>query len=308
VYDKLPMAGGLMAFVIPKYRIPLENILEGVKDLEENFGVKFNLSVKVCHESGYEEGDELSKTSKDLQELCSEYNAVLIATGTWKSHKLNIEGEDSKNVTSALRFLLDLHLHDMGLARSGLPRLGRVIVIGGGLSAIDAAEESLLRGAQEVYLVYRRTKKEAPAGEFEVNRLIGMGVNWIELAAPIRIMAEDGIAKEVKFQRMKLAEPDEKGRPKPVPIPGSEFTLEADTIVVAVGERPTNPLSGDLAKYVGEDGRIIVDQSFRIPGTNIFAAGDVVTGPSKVGRAVEHGLFAAKTIDELISAGKLSGG
>ncbi|MGY0287717.1 MAG: FAD-dependent oxidoreductase [Candidatus Methanodesulfokora washburnensis] len=308
VYDKLPMAGGLMAFVIPKYRIPLENIQEGVKDLEENFGVKFNLSVKVCSGENYEEGDELSKTRKDLHELCNEYNAVLIATGTWRSYKLNIAGENSSNVISALRFLLDLHLHDMHLTEGNLPKLGRVVVIGGGLSAIDAAEESLLRGAQEVYLVYRRTKKEAPAGEFEINRLIGMGVKWIELAAPVSIIAEDDIAREVRFQRMKLGEPDETGRPKPVPIPGSEFSLEADIIVIAVGERPTHPLSGDLAKYVGENGRITVDQSFRIPGTNIFAAGDVATGPSKVGRAVEHGLFAARTIDELISTGKLLGG
>lgn len=308
VYDKLPMAGGLMAFVIPKYRIPLENILEGVKDLEENFGVRFNLSIKVSHGNNYEEGDELSKARKDLQELRSEYDAVLIATGTWKSYKLNIDGENSKNVIPALRFLLDLHLHDMGLAEGSLPKLGKVVVIGGGLSAIDAAEESLLRGAQEVYLVYRRTKKEAPAGEYEVNKLIGMGIKWIELAAPVSIVAENDVAKEVKFQRMKLGELDETGRPKPVPIPGSEFSLEADTVVIAVGERPTHPLSGDLARYVGEDGRIIVDQSFRIPGTNIFAAGDVATGPSKVGRAVEHGLFAARTIDELISSGKLLGG
>lgn len=308
VYDKLPMAGGLMAFVIPKYRIPLENVLEGVKDLEENFGVRFNLSVKVCCRDDYEEGDELSRTRIDLNELCSKYSAVLIATGTWRSYKLNIAGEDSRNVLPALRFLLNLHLHDMGLAEGSPPKLGRVVVIGGGLSAIDAAEESLLRGAQEVYLVYRRTKKEAPAGEFEVNRLVGMGVKWIELAAPLSIVAEDGIAREVRFQRMRLGEPDETGRPKPVPIPGSEFSLEADTVVIAVGERPTHPLSGDLARYVGEDGRITVDQSFRIPGTNIFAAGDVATGPSKVGRAVEHGLFAARTIDELISSGKLSGG
>jgi len=305
VYDKLPLPGGMMSFAIPKYRIPLDAIMEGVEDLQNNFGVKFHLSTKVMCGERHDEGDELAKASIDLTKLMESYNAVLIATGTWRSRRLGVPGDDAENVVSALEFLLRLNLSRLGFLESRLGSFRRVVVIGGGLSAIDAAEESLLSGAQEVYLVYRRTIKEAPAGEYEVGRLVRLGVKWIELAAPKAIVVENGKARAVEFQRMKLGEPDETGRPRPVPIPGSEFTLDADLVIAAIGEVPTPPLTpncGDLAKYVGKDGRILVDRNYRIPGTNVFAAGDVVTGPSKIGQATKQGLEAAREVDRLLSA------
>jgi glutamate synthase (NADPH/NADH) small chain len=305
VYDKLPLPGGMMTFAIPKYRIPLDSVMEGVEDLQKNFGVKFYLSTKVVCGERHDEGDELARSTVDLTKLVEGYNAVLLATGTWRSRRLGVPGEDAENVMSALEFLLKLNLGRLGFSEGRLGSFRRVVVVGGGLSAIDAAEESLLSGAQEVYLVYRRTIKEAPAGEYEVNRLVRLGVRWIELAAPKSIVVENGRAKAVEFQRMKLGEPDESGRPRPVPIPGSEFTIEADLVIAAIGEIPTPPLApncGDLAKYVGRDGRVLVDRGYRIPGTNIFAAGDVVTGPSKIGQATKQGLEAAREIDRLLSA------
>ncbi|MCS7102322.1 MAG: FAD-dependent oxidoreductase [Candidatus Korarchaeum sp.] len=302
-YEKLPLPGGLMTFAIPKSRIPLESVMEGVEDLERNFSVKFNLGVKVCC-SDTDEGDHLSKSRVSLSELSKDYDAVLIATGTWRSRKLNLEGEDSANVLSAIDYLMRLHSDMLGIGEP-LRNLERVVVIGGGLSAVDAAEESINVGASEVYLVYRRTISEAPAGEWEVRRLISRGVRWVELAAPKRILAEGSLAKGVEFLRMRLGEPDETGRPRPVPIEGSEFTIEADMIVKAIGELPTPPASEELSKFLDEAGRLRVNGNFNIPGTNLFAAGDVVSGPSKIGRAVKQGLNAAKKIDELLAKGKV---
>jgi glutamate synthase (NADPH/NADH) small chain len=305
VYDKLPIPGGMMTFAIPKYRIPLDSVMEGVDELKGKFGVRFNLATKVVCGERHDEGDELVAGTADLLKLVESYDAVLISTGTWRSRRLGVPGDDAKNVMSALEFLFNLHIEDLGLGKSHVGSFKKVVVVGGGLSAVDAAEESLLRGAQEVYLVYRRTIKEAPAGEFEIRRLARSGINWIELAAPKSIVVENGSAKEVVFQRMKLGEPDETGRPRPVPIPGSEFTVEADLVIAAVGEVPTPPIAsecGDLIKHVGKDGRISVDKGYRISGRNIFAAGDVVTGPSKIGNAVGQGLRAAKEIDKFLAA------
>ncbi|MCX8185310.1 MAG: FAD-dependent oxidoreductase [Sulfolobales archaeon] len=304
IYDKLPIPGGMMTFAIPKYRIPLDSIMEGVEELRDRFGVKLNLSTKVTCGERHDEGDELAVNTVDMLKLVENYDATLISTGTWRSRKLGIPGDDAKNVMSALEFLLDIHMEELGLRASHLGSFKKVVVIGGGLSAVDAAEESILKGASEVYLVYRRTIKEAPAGEYEIRRLSRLGVNWIELAAPKSVTIENGVARGVVFQRMKLGEPDESGRPRPIPVPGSEFEVEADIVAAAIGEIPTPPIAsecGGIGKHVGKDGKIAVDKSFRIPGTNIFAAGDVVTGPSKIGQAVGQGLRAAKEIDRFLS-------
>lgn len=304
VYEKLPIPGGMMTFAIPRYRIPLDSVMEGVEELRDRFGVKFTLSTKVICGERRDEGDELAANTLDLLKLAEGYEAVLVTTGTWRSRRLGVPGDDARNVVSALEFLLDLHLEELGLRAGHLGSFKRVVVVGGGLSAIDAAEESLLKGAREVYLVYRRTIKEAPAGEYEVRRLMRLGVNWVELAAPKSIVVENGIAKRVVFQRMKLGEPDETGRPRPVPVPGSEFEIEADVVIAAIGELPTPPVAsecGGISKYIGRDGRIAVDKNFRVPGTNMFAAGDVVTGPSKIGQAVRQGLLAAREMDRFLS-------
>ncbi len=190
VYDKLPLPGGLMTFAIPKHRIPLEEVMEGVEDLERNFGVEFNLSVKVSCGDGTDECDDFVKRRIDLQELSEDYKALLIATGTWKSKNLGLDGEDAKNVYTAIDYLMKLHLRILGLGGEEMI-LGRVLVIGGGLSAIDAADESINYGANEVFLVYRRTRKEAPAGEWEMRRVEERGVKIVELASPKRFIVDE---------------------------------------------------------------------------------------------------------------------
>jgi glutamate synthase (NADPH/NADH) small chain len=302
VYDKQPVAGGLAALAIPSYRIPYVNVAEGVEDLVKNFGVKLYLNTKVMCGERHDEGDEFVKQVADLRDIMKSYSAVLIATGTWRSRKLGVPGENAKGVIDALTFLYRLRLAEHGLVKEAWPKPRRVIVVGAGLSAIDAAEEALRLGAEEVYLVYRRTKKEAPAGEYYINDLIAKGIKWIELAAPTKVIVEGGYVKAVEFQRMKLGPPDKTGRPTPIPIPGSEFTIEADLVLPAIGEISTPPFThecAELKQFLDEKG-YIASKGYRLGNTNVFVAGDVLTGPTKLGEACKHGLYVAKEIERFL--------
>lgn len=308
IYDKLPYPGGLMTFAIPRKRIQIDDIFEGWRDLEQNFGVKFYFKTKVAIGEGEDEGDDFIEQKIDLLELSRRYNAVILATGTWRSRTLGIEGEGAKNVTTALSFLYRRRLEELRLINNAsLPRnFNKVLIIGAGLSAVDAAEECLSIGVKEVYLVYRRSIKEAPAGVYKIRELIDKGVKWVELVQPKKIIIENGYAKGVEFTKVRLGPPDESGRPKPIPIPGTEHVIEADLVILAVGEIPTPPIyGGDLIKYIDVSGRLMVENDYRIPGTNIFAVGDVVTGPSKIGLAIDHTLKAIKVIDSVISGEKI---
>jgi len=312
VYDKLPLPGGLMTFAIPAFRISIKSVMEGFEDLRDNFSVKFTLNTKVFKKDGvrHDEGDEFIKNVIDLKELVDSYDAVLITTGTWRSRKMNIAGEDSKGVYTALEYLFLLRSYSMGYSEHKPSKARKVIVVGGGLSAIDAAEESLLSGADEVYLVYRRTINEAPAGPFEINRLRRLGVRWMELALPKKIIADaSGRVKEVELIRMRLGEPDSSGRPRPIPIEGSEFTLEADIVIVAIGELPTPPAQEEyLGIKLDRRGRILVNEKYRTGNEKVFAAGDVVSGPSKVGNAVFLGLNAAMNMHLYLTSKRLTQG
>ncbi|MCS7110834.1 MAG: FAD-dependent oxidoreductase, partial [Ignisphaera sp.] len=218
VYDKLPYAGGLMMFAIPGYRIFPDNIIEGVEDLRDRLSVKFVFRTKVFagNQERRDEGDDHVERTVALEELMEKYNAILIATGTWRSRKLDIEGENAINVVTALEYLYMWRLYEEGLASREPIRGRRVVVIGAGLSAVDAAEKALENGA-EVYLTYRRSMAEAPAGSYYIASLIRSGVRWVELVQPRRIISTGGLASGVEFIRVKLGEPDESGRPRPIP-------------------------------------------------------------------------------------------
>lgn len=309
LFDKLPLAGGMMMFAIPPTRISRDSVVEGVEDLEKNFGVKFNYKTKVfCGDNiRRDEGDEFAEKSVDLSKLIADYDAVLITTGIWSSRKLGVPGDEAKNVYTALEYLFSLWIYELGLTHHK-PSIGnKVIVVGGGYSAIDAAETAHMKGAKEVYLTYRRTLKEAPAGEYEVNRIVSEGINWIELVQPTRVIVDNGKVVGVEFVKMKLGEPDETGRPKPVPVPGSEYVIEADTVIAAVGEIPTPPLSTecDGIKIDPRRKTIVVNNKMQTGVERVFAAGDVVTGPSMIGRAVGSGLKAASQVDTFLRAKKV---
>lgn len=298
IYDKQPLPGGLMMFGIPSWRIPPQRVLDGARELEERFGVKYILKTKVyAGDHGHDEGDEYVEKQIALGEVIEKYDLVLIATGTWRSKIPKLPGVDAIGVTTALEYLYKWKLYEHKLVQKK-PEIGKsVVVIGAGYSAVDAAEVAARNGA-EVNVVYRRTIHEAPAGVYEIEKLKSEGISFTELASPVEIIVENGHVKSVRFQRMKLGEPDETGRPRPVPIPGSEFTIEADMVVFATGESPTPPLSQGMADKlglrIGKDGSILVNNIMQTSIQKVFAAGDVVTGPSRIGPAIRNGLNAAR--------------
>lgn len=309
VYEKNPLAGGLMLFAIPSERIPPESVLEGIDELKEKYNVNFITRTKIYGNSKprEDEGDKLVEKIISLKEVVDNYDAVLITTGTWQSRRLNCPGEKGPGVYTALGFLYELRIYEKGFIPHK-PRLGnRVIVIGGGLSAVDAAFEALKSGAREVIMAYRRTIREAPAGAHEIRKLISKGVKWMELISPKEIIRENNQIRAVVFQKMKLGEPDESGRRRPIPIPGSEVVLEADTVIEAIGEIPTPPFEdGYLGLKLDKKYRIIVDKQYRTGNPKVFAAGDVVSGPSLIGLAVRSGVSAARSIHLYLSTKKLT--
>ncbi|HDZ36630.1 MAG TPA: glutamate synthase [Thermococcus sp.] len=297
VYDKLPEPGGLMLFGIPEFRIPIYRVREGYKELENVFEVKFYPNTKVSFGDEEEEGDDFVKNVVDFNELVQNYDAVLIATGTWKSSIPSIEGVELEGVYPALGYLFRIKSAKLGHMDwdEVVPLEGkRVIVIGAGHTAVDAAMESLLLGAEKVYMSYRRTIKEAPAGAYEINLLQKRGVKWLERTVPVRIIGENGKVRAIELQKCKLSEPDESGRRKPIPIEGSNFQIDVDYVIFAVGQRPTPPKGAEIA--IDKRGTIIVDSRHMTSIEGVFAAGDVATGPSKVGRAVLDGLLAAESM------------
>lgn len=305
VYDKMPEGGGMIVFAIPEERFPPDRVRTSIKEISEGYGVNFILNTKVVGEVvSHDEGDELAKNKISIVDIVKEYDAALIATGTWRSRELGIPGEDLGNVFKALDLLFKLKAFRLGyLKRSEVPALEgrRVAVIGAGLSAIDAATEALKWGASEVYMLYRRTIKEAPAGEAEIRRAISSGVKWVELVVPTRILGSGGVVKSLELVRCKLGEPDESGRPKPIPIPGSGYVIEVDVVVNSTGEIATPPIrDGELGIRLSRDGRILVDERRMTARKGVFAAGDVVLGPSRIGRAMKDGLEAGKAIADYL--------
>jgi len=302
IYDALPEPGGLLIFGIPPFRIPREGVREGVKELEEA-GAKFYTSTFVyCGERPHEhEALLLVKNFVDLRDLVERYDAVVITTGTWRSRSLNVPGEDLPGVHKALDYLFRIYAHQLGyLPKDKVYPTGRkVLVVGGGLTAVDAALEAKLQGAEKVVVAYRRTINEAPAGKKTIEtELIAKGVEFRELLNPVAFLGRDRLER-VRFVKMKLGAPDKSGRPRPEPIPGSEFEEEFDTVLVAAGEEPTPPGSC-LGIEFNPDGTVKVDEKMQTTRRGVFAAGDVVTGPSLIGKALASGMRAAQFVDEYL--------
>ncbi len=295
VYDMMPEPGGLLIFGIPEFRMPKQIIKKGIKELED-LGVKFICNTKV--------GKDI-----DLEDIIKQYNAVVIATGAWDERKLGIPGEDLEGVYSVLDFLIKLALYREGyISKDEVPKIGKkVVVIGGGNSAIDGARTAKRLGA-DVTLVYRRTKEYMPAFKAEVEHAEKDGVKFIFLATPVRIIGdENGRVKAIECIRMKLGEPDSSGRPRPEPIPGSEFTIECDTVITAIGEIATPPFGEDSKKYgieINSKNRIKTDDEGRTTKKGVFALGDVVTGPAIIGSAISMARKVAKAVDEYLRTGK----
>lgn len=290
IFEALHAPGGVLVYGIPEFRLPKSIVAQEV-DYVRSLGVEIELSCVV--------GKTL--TIDDLKE--EGYEAFFIGTGAGLPYFLNIPGENLNGIYSANEFLTRTNLMKAYLfPEFDTPvKIGRrVAVIGGGNVAMDAARCALRLGAGEVCLVYRRTKKEMPARVEEVERAEEEGVNCIILTNPVRFIGNDnGWVTGIECIQMELGEPDESGRRRPVPIPGSEFVIPIDTVVVAIGQGP-NPLLLETIEglALNKKGYIAADPqtgATSLPG--VFAGGDIVTGAATVISAMGAGKRAARSID-----------
>jgi heterodisulfide reductase subunit A2 len=286
VFDALPVAGGMLAMGIPAYRLP-RPVLD--KEIEEILaaGVELRLNTPVGVNGGI-----------SLDDLRREYGAIFLAVGAQGSTRLGVPSEDLPGVLQAVPFLKELNL-------TGQAKVGRkTAVIGGGNSAIDAARCARRLGS-EVVLLYRRSRKEMPAAPWEVADAEAEGVELNFLVAPVRVIEKNGQAAGVECQRMVLGEPDASGRRRPVPVEGSEFLVETDTIIAAIGQ---NVLSEGLAVET-KWGRLVVDpltMETSLPG--VFAGGDAVLGPASAVEAIGAGIQAAESIHRFLRGADLRAG
>ncbi|MDN5362818.1 MAG: heterodisulfide reductase subunit [Moorella sp. (in: firmicutes)] len=270
VYEALPVAGGMLAVGIPDYRLPKEPVRKEIARLEK-MGVEIRTGVKV--------GSDVS-----LEKLRQEYDSVLFAVGAHGNKPLGIPGEDLSGVLSGVSFL-----QDVNLGRAGGLHGKKVVVIGGGNVAIDAARSALRLGAGRVTVAYRRTEEEMPAYAEEVAHAREEGVSFVFLAGPARIEGA-GKAEKFYYDPMKLGEKDNTGRRKPVKTGEPAVAIEADIIIVATGQVVDAPFLP--ATYDAKSGLTSI--------TGVFVAGDCVTGPASVIKAIAAGREAAATIDKYL--------
>ena len=278
VFEKLPVAGGMLAAGIPRYRLPRE-VLEGDINEIRRQGVEIQTGVAV--------------DGARLAELRKTYDAVLIAVGAHRSRKLDVPGEDLAGVVHGVDFLRDVNL--TGKATIG----SRVAVIGGGDVAIDAARCALRLGS-EVTIFYRRSRQEMPARAEEIEEAEEEGVKIQYLATPTRIIGENGRVVGMECIRLELGEPDSSGRRRPVPVPGSEFTVPVDTVIPAIGQyTDTTWLEGSGIEVLS-NGTIKTDAAGMTTVPGIFAAGDAASGPATVTEAVGAARKVAAAIERYL--------
>ena len=288
VFDQNPEPGGFLIFGVLDIHIDKRGVREGIRELADA-GVEFKRGVRV--------GRDIL-----LGELIEAYDAVLVATGTWASRRLRIPGSGANGIVPAMEWIVDYHMWRYGYSSLKPPVGRRVVVIGGGLTAIDAVHVAKWLGAREIHLVYRRTREYAPAGVKGFREAEEQGAIIHELTQPVEYVVHDGSLVAVRLQRMRLVEEPGAARPRPVPVPGEYVTIEADMVVEALGLIPTPPFNGgSYGIRLRGDGTIDVDEYKRTTREPVFAAGDVVHGASLIGPAAKSGLEAARGIELYLS-------
>ncbi len=301
VFEALHTAGGVLVYGIPEFRLPkaivqqeVDNLVAMGVDVETNVVIGKTLTVDELFEQGYE--------------------AVYVGSGAGLPNFMGIPGESLKGVYSANEFLTRSNLMKAYEDDPVTPIMkgGNVAVVGGGNVAMDAARTALRLGADNVYIVYRRSEEELPARREEVEHAKEEGIIFKLLNNPVEILGynnpddrrdpRNGFVTGMKCIRMELGEPDERGRRRPIPVEGSEFVLDVDTVVMAIGTSPNPLIKNTTAGLdVNSHGGIIVDDNGATSKEGVYAGGDAVTGAATVISAMGAGKLAAKSIHEYLS-------
>lgn len=295
VFESLHKLGGVLVYGIPEFRLPKK-----VVEVEVNYIKGLGVEMKT----DYVIGKILS-----IEELLQEYDAVFIGTGAGLPSFLGIPGENLNGVYSANEYLTRSNLMKAYLFPeydTPIKKGKRVAVVGAGNVAMDAARTALRLGAEKVYIVYRRSETEMPARKEEIEHAKEEGIEFMLLTNPVRIMGDKNYwVNQMECIRMELGEPDESGRRRPVPVPGSEFIIDVDIVIIAIGQNP-NPLVPQATKdlKIGKHGNLVVDENGRTSLERVWAGGDIATGAATVIAAMGAGKKAAEDIHHHLSGKK----
>jgi len=293
IFEAFHELGGVLIYGIPEFRLPKELVKQEIEGLKR-LGVEFETNVLVGR-------------SVTVDELFEEgYEAVFIGSGAGLPRFMDIPGENLNGVYSANEYLTRINLmkaYTFPVAHTPVKKAKKVMVVGGGNVAMDSARSALRMGADEVHIVYRRSEEEMPARIEEVHHAKEEGIIFDILTNPVEILGKDGWVTGIRCVRMELGEPDKSGRRRPIPMEGSEFEMEADAVIMAIGTRP-NPLLGATTPGLDTQswgGIVTKEETGETTRENIYAGGDAVTGAATVILAMGAGKKAALAIHEKLS-------
>ncbi len=296
IFEAAPAAGGWLRYGIPPYRLPNELLQQEVDNITE-------LGARIFYKRRL--GENLS--FKDLQ---TEYHAFILAIGSQKGTSIGCEGDDAVNVFSGVDFLKEMEMTGKPFDFTGK----KVAIVGGGNTAMDCCRTALRCGAEKSVIIYRRTEKEMPANPIEIHESKLEGVEYMVLTNPSRVNKDgEGKVKSITCIRMELGEPDASGRRRPVPVEGSEFDVEVDYILAAIGQKTHIDFLEDINQHVKEGalkanrwGDIDADPiSLQTGVPGIFAAGDGVSGPATLIQAIAQARIAARSCHQFLSGENL---
>lgn len=281
VFDESPVVGGMLMLGIPKFRLPRNVVNDEITVLKE-MGVNFVNGKKL--------GEDLS-----ISDLFKQgFHAIFLGLGAMKPQSANIPGEDLDGVIPALSFLKSVNLGcDVWVP-------DKVSVIGGGDVAVDAARTALRLGAKDVKILYRRSEAEMPAKREHVIEAMEEGVEICYLTAPKRFMGNNGKLNSIECIKMELGPPDSSGRRRPIPIAGSEYIINSDMAIIAIGQTPATEFLKKNGLQVTDDGRVVVNEKMETSIKGVFAGGDLVRGPSTLVDAIADGKTAATNINNYL--------
>ena len=295
VFEALHTPGGVLMYGIPEFRLPKDIVQHEINNIRD-LGVKFEV-------------DAIVGKLYDIEELRTEYgfDAFFVGTGAGLPHFMNLEGENLNGIYSANEFLTRSNLmkaYQFPAADTPIKVGKRAAIIGGGNVAMDAARTALRLGAEESYIVYRRSKEEIPARAEELEHAIEEGVQLKLLSSPIKYIGdENDVVTGMVLQKYELGEPDESGRRRPVAIEGETEEMAIDTVIVAIGQGP-NPILTNSTEglELNKRGNIVADEKCQTSLPYVFAGGDIVTGAATVIKAMGAGKDAAVAIDAYLKA------